>query len=170
MLVVATPGGFQSLREKETIVLKSHRQLKEAKGGSFHVCTEMSKQFIQTLLKCANSPQPVLVSSYGYRDTQQREFWVADYPLWWWSVMICRLGADWHQSDTGVSYGLCAACMERPCLCLRQNTSACGVAQTLSVFTLLLESSWKSGLLESGLGPASDFFVSLAGSMSLSVI
>lgn len=53
MPVVATPGGFQGLREKETIVLKSNDQLKGAKCGSFHVCMEMPKQFAQTLLKCA---------------------------------------------------------------------------------------------------------------------
>lgn len=84
--------------------------------------------------------------------------------------MLCRLRAEWRQSDTDISYGVFAACMERPCLHVRQNTSACGVAQTMSIFTLLLESSWKSGLLESGLGPASDFFVSLTRSTSLSVI
>ena len=84
--------------------------------------------------------------------------------------MICRLRAEWRPSDTDISYGVCAACMERPCLYVRQNTFACGVAQTLSIFTLLLESSWKSGLLESGLGLASDIFVSLMRSMSLSVI
>lgn len=81
-LVVAAPGGFQRLREKETILLKSRNWLKEAKGGTFCVCTEMPKQFVQTLLKCADSPQPALVSYRVYRgDVQQREFWVAGCPF-----------------------------------------------------------------------------------------
>lgn len=67
-------------RKREAIELKSHSQQKEAKGGSSHVCIEMPSQFILTLLKCANSPQRALVSSYGDRDMQQHEFCVADYP------------------------------------------------------------------------------------------
>lgn len=63
--------------------------------------------------------------------------------------MICRLRAECHESDTDISYGVCAACVD-----VRQNTSGCGVAQTLSILTSPLE-NWKSGLLEFGLGPAS---------------
>lgn len=148
-LVVAAPGGFQRLREKETILLKSHNWLKEAKGGTFRVCTEMPKQFIQTLLKCADSPQPALVSYCGYRgDVQQREFWVAGCPLRWCSVMVRRLRAERRQSDTDISYGVCAARVERPCLYVRQNTSACAVAQTVHIyftFRELLE-VWASGV------------------------
>lgn len=58
--VVATPGGFQRLREKGTIVLKSLNQLKEAEGGFCRACAEMPKEFVQSLLKYANSPQPEL--------------------------------------------------------------------------------------------------------------
>lgn len=56
--VVAAPGGFQRLREKGTIVLKSLNQLKEAEGGSCRACAEMPKGFVHGLLKYANSPQP----------------------------------------------------------------------------------------------------------------
>lgn len=71
---------FPETEGKEAIELKSHSQQKEAKGGSSHVCIEMPSQFILTLLKCANSPQLALVSSYGDRDMQQHEFCVADDP------------------------------------------------------------------------------------------
>lgn len=151
MLVVATPGGFQRQREKEMIVLKSRNQLKKAKGGSFHVCPEMS----------------ALVSCYGYRDTWQREFWAAGYPFWWWPVMVHRLRAEWRQSDPGISYVVWAAGVERPCLCVRQNASVYGVADSVRTY-LFLESSWKSEVLESGLGPASGF-VSLTRSNRFSV-
>lgn len=125
--------------------------LEEAKGRSSHVCPEMS----------------ALVSCYGSWDRWQREFWVAGYPFWWCSVMTRSLRAEWSQSDAGICYGVCATGVERPCLCVRRNASACGVADSVHTY-LLLEGSWKSEILESGLGPVSGF-VSLTRTMRLSV-
>lgn len=81
--------------------------------------------------------------------------------------MTRSLRAEWSQSDAGVSYGVCAAGVERPCLCVRRNASARGVADSVHTY-LLLEGSWKSEILESGLGPVSGF-VSLTRPTRLSV-
>lgn len=50
--VVATPRGFQRLRQKGTTVLKSLDQLNEAEGGSCRACAEMLKEFVQFAQIC----------------------------------------------------------------------------------------------------------------------
>lgn len=87
--VVATPGGFQRLREKGTIVLKSLNQLKEAEGGSCRACAEMLKEFVQSLLKYANSPQPelCLTEAAGTRGNGSVER----------LVPLCVGSGQWHQ-------------------------------------------------------------------------
>lgn len=62
--------------------------------------------------------------------------------------MVRRPRAEQCQSDTDISYGVCAARVERPCLYVSQNTSARAVAQTVHIyftFRELLE-VWASGV------------------------
>lgn len=94
--VVATPGGFQRLREKGTIVLKSLNQLKEAEGGSCRACAEMLKEFVQSLLKYANSPQPELglTEAAGAHRSGSSEWLVT---LW----VVFRVGLWAQGSGTG---------------------------------------------------------------------
>lgn len=106
--VVATPGGFQRLREKGTIVLKCLNQLKEAEGGSCRACAEMLKGFVHSLLKYANSPQPELcvTGTAGTQGSGSLEGWL---PLLCCSEGMCGLRVV-ALGDTGVvSLGLCAA-------------------------------------------------------------
>lgn len=139
--VVATPGGFQGLREKGTIVLKSLNQLKEAEGGFCRACAEVPKEFVQSLLKYANSPQPglCLTEAAGTHRNGSLE----------WLVALCvvfRGGCGLRAvalGDTGVPLGLCAA-HGQALPVWAEHISWCGTDSDHACFSFraLLEGLW----------------------------
>lgn len=134
--VVATPGGFQRLREKGTIVLKSLNQRKEAKGGSCRAYAEMLKEFVQSLLKYANSPQPelCLTEPAGTHRNGSSECLV--------TLCVAFRGVCGPRAvapgDTGVPFGLSAAHGQALAV-WAEHISWC--AQTLAMLALLSELS-----------------------------
>ena len=118
MLVAAAPGGFQRPREKETIALGGHNQQTGAEGGSFRVCAEMPKRFVQTLAKRARSPRLCwcLMVAPGR---------AAASALGGWLPVTVVLGAG-VQARSGIEaaavcHAGCAARVERPCPCLSRT-------------------------------------------------